>query len=107
MESSKTKTYAEGFHDGEKSAQRKYMAEIDSLRSQVNKLEQKTQWQPMDTAPQTGEWVYTLMELERSSANIVRYKSMAYYSGRGEWVSDSAGNPIAWLPSPPIKENMP
>lgn len=86
-----------------KELQRKTL-QIEELEKRVKELEQKLQWQPIDTAPRDGEWFYTLLELERSPGNRVRYKGMAFYWKNGEYVTNGAGRAVAWLPSPPVNE---
>jgi hypothetical protein len=81
-----------------------HIGRCSELEKRVKELEQKLQWQPMETAPKTGEWFFALLEFERVPGQQVQYKGMAFYRGNGEWVSSGPGHPVAWCYSPPIKE---
>lgn len=72
------------------------------LEKRVKELEQKLQWQPMETAPKDENGIFAITE----SQNGYREKCIAVCLSSGEWICADVtyGNPVAWLPSPPINE---
>jgi hypothetical protein len=80
-----------------------HIGKCSELEKRVKELEQKLQWQPMEAAPKTGEWVYALMEIEPFPGKPQRFLGIVQYF-KHKWISSTCGHPVAWLPSPPVKE---